>query len=127
MKLEIKCDISGGSIKDLPEPHIRKFDDKRLKRKLIVNITVYYSLGRHYYVSVREEFNSIYDAKEKGGRDCWDDEIGKGKNFYIPKFDNRLEMEKYLRRLKRWVFPKHKFEYNTCGNITKKWFYRDGD
>lgn len=87
--------LHGGHIKDIPPPIIRFFDDKRRKREVRVNITVFdaFALGVHFHVDMWEQNDSILDRRRRGSyckkpgwRECWDDQEGKGRGFH-DKFD----------------------------------------
>lgn len=68
--------ISGGKIADFPGPHRRKFDDKRRKRKVSVEISTFTGFAFnavHYYLTFRVEENPIWDEEKQTWRTCWDD------------------------------------------------------
>ena len=67
----------GGHIKDYPNAR-RMFPGKK-KRLVSVSIHKYYGIGAHFHVTLSEENNPIWDAKEKGWRECWDDTKAKGR------------------------------------------------
>lgn len=66
----------GGHLADIPEPHIRKFPNPFVKREVKITISRYYGYGEHYYVSVKEESNPIWNGST--WVDAWDDKEGKG-------------------------------------------------
>lgn len=80
--------FTGNSIYDIPEPHIRKWPGCKDKRQLRIQIARYYGPGVHYYVSIHQESNPIWDGRPSdydnsrpvGWTEAWDDEEGKGKD-----------------------------------------------
>ena len=88
--------LTGGYLKDLPLPHRRKFPGEEL-RSVWISVSRYSAVGGcHYYVSIREENNPIWDPRTNGERNsdflgtaygdkivgwhrAWDDEEGNGK------------------------------------------------
>lgn len=101
------------SIKDIPKPHKREWDDKRLKRNVFVGITSWkgVSIGaKHYYVNIYEDDNPI---------------VFEGRCFYFsddPLCKGITLKEKSFKRLSgaiEWAvlilidkFPKHRIECN---------------
>jgi len=124
----------GGNIAELPKPRRRRYGTrKREKRPVKVSVHKYYGLGQHYWVSLHEDDNPIWDKKEKGWRFCWDDNEGKGRIFSEP-FLSMLSAQLWIEEMVKTEFPKKHFELNTNLNgLTeedeKVWFgtYKEGD
>lgn len=77
--------IHGGRIADFPGPHRRKFDDRRRKRTVTVEISTFegFCAGAvHYYLTFRVEDNPLWDEEEQTWRTCWDDPEAK---YELPK------------------------------------------
>lgn len=111
----------GGHLVDLSLPHVRRFDDKRRKRHVYVEIHTWrgLSLGaKHWYVSVREEDNPIWDEAEQTWRVCWDDKEACGRTIRIEvlKQDSAWRA---IRRLQRWVFLDHVFVHQSTQKKVK--------
>lgn len=121
----------GGKLSEIPKPHRRLFDDKRRKRKLKISVQVFYGIGRHYHVTVRQEDNPIwnpltqaqaspswrevqnmdYGKEIVGWQLAWDDEDGHGKSV-LDKFDTLTQAKNFIKKaVKR--FPNHKVVWNT--------------
>ena len=88
-KKKIDSFHSGGYRDELPLPKVRKFNNKRKKRKVEVTITTFQSMyiegigGSHFYISLEEEGNPLLDRSAEGPAwvDCWDDDDYEGKRF----------------------------------------------
>jgi len=120
----------GGEIEDIPEPRVWYFPHYPYKRNVRVNITLYSGMGVHYYASVEEEDNAVWDPgwrKGEGGwTRCWGCDEKKGLRF-DQQCNTAEEAERWVRETLRKKFPRktHKYSYD-CGE-PKKWFYREGD
>jgi len=80
-------EIYGGKLEEFPKQGRRRFGPKsKAKREVELSIHRYYQIGVHYWVSLHEENNPFWDAKEKAWRECWDDPEVKGEfmNFQAP-------------------------------------------
>lgn len=100
-------DVSGGHIADYPGPHRRYYDDRRRKRKVTVGVIVY-SIGKHYWVSMRQDDNPIWDGKS--WRLCWDDKESRGR-VLSRQCDNKIEVHHFVRHAMHFVFPGHKLDW----------------
>lgn len=99
--------FSGGYIKNIPKPHIRQWPGHPTKRRIRVQILQYaLAGGRHYRADIKEEDNPIWnrlthaEANPKwekiqgteygntviGWQMSWDDEEGKGRQFFSEAF-----------------------------------------
>ena len=96
----------GGHIKQVPKPHKRWYDDKRRKRPVKITVMGFWGLGRHYYVSIKEDGNGIWNTKEKTWQECWDDPAARGQQF-DKKFDNMVLAAEWVRTMTKKHFPKH--------------------
>lgn len=82
---------SGGYLNEIPEPHIRKFPNPYSKRKVKITVSRYYGYGIHYYVSIREDDNPIWNSERNLWTRAWDDKEGEGKtdtDLYFDGDDN---------------------------------------
>jgi hypothetical protein len=123
---KVTREIYGGKLEDIPKPRKRKFPG-RTKRKVEVSIESYELVGgRHFYPSIQEEKNPIWDKKEKAWRSPWIDPKGEGKRE-SSRFDTLEEARAWVRKMLK-KFPKetHKVEYE-YGPRRPKWLYREGD
>jgi hypothetical protein len=67
--------VMGGYLKDIPDPHIRRFPDYG-KRHVSVNVTTWagYAPGAiHWRATINEEGNPLWDSREGVWRKAWDD------------------------------------------------------
>jgi hypothetical protein len=94
---------SGGYIKEVPLPHKRWYNGRR-KREVKIGVYVWWGTGTHYYASVEEDDNAIWNTKENLWQLCWDDPE-KGKRF-DKKFDNIGQARDWVTKLLRKHFPK---------------------
>ena len=117
--------ICGGNMVDIPKPHIRMFDDKRLKRKVSLTITQYTGIGSHYYITLKEQNNSILDTKDNKWRLCWGDDLGVGK-----RVESKVDTEEEIKKEVNYLFEEN-FNKKTHRIVNKqyykKWFYKEGD
>jgi len=121
--------IYGGKLKELTKrPCKRKYPGKE-KRSVDISISRFSGIGVHYFVSIREEYNYIWDKKEKTWRQPWSsykDKKGRGQTF-ISKFNTYREAARYVKEIiaEHFSTKTHKYEYE--GEGTGRWLYRDGD
>jgi hypothetical protein len=113
--------VTGGHIKDFQHlsPFTRKFPNRYSRRKVKVTISRYYGYGPHYYVTIQEEDNPIWDGKE--WRMCWDDKEGKGISdtdlYFGGDMDAKIRVEAYQEALGKAnmlikkYFANHKVEW----------------
>ena len=100
----------GGYLKELlfSDPPRRFFDDKRRKRPVHVKIICYGDyggIGVHYYVTVTEDHNPIWDSKQNIWTSAWDDYVGEGKKFEN-KFNTYIAAQNYVRKVTKKFPPK---------------------
>lgn len=114
--------ITGGYLEDIPEPHIRKWPGSPHKRELTVRITRYYYEGTHYYISIQEEENPLWngtpyehdESRPVGWVVAWDDKEAQGKTDFNFNTDTRFN---YITEAKHAVdkilenFPDHEVIY----------------
>lgn len=121
--------IYGGKLKELTKPPCKRKYPGKEKRPVHISILRFTGIGTHYYVSIKEEYNFIWDEKEKDWRQPWyssEDKEGSGKIF-IGRFNDYGSAASYVKEIIAEHFDKktHKFEYE--GEGTGRWLYRDGD
>ena len=123
-------EIFGGNVKDYPGAK-RRFPGKR-KREVTVSVRMYYGIGKHYWVSVKEKDNPIWDGEH--WRTCWDDFEGRGR-IESQSFLSMVSAQQWLESLKKKEFPKktHKWMPIDFSGITevdeKNWLgiLKEGD
>jgi len=141
-----KCDrglLSGGYLKDIPKPHRRKFPEFG-PRQVRVHIMKYYGIGVHYYASVEEEDNPIWNPLTYGEKDsywkdtergnevvgwqiAWDDREGRGRRFNSPGTKSPYWIRKWVREtIKKHFRPFDAYEFEDMMG-KRMWFYREGD
>jgi hypothetical protein len=113
----------GGHMKDYPGARRLYTATGRRKRPLELSIIVY-SIGTHYWTTLQEADNPIYDKVEKSWRMCWDDKEGKGR-IESRQCRNILESQRWVRRMTRYVFKNHKLE--TPSYVKKMFVYPEHD
>jgi len=122
----------GGYIKDYPNAK-RKFPGKT-KRRVSVSARMYYGIGKHYWVTMHEEDNPIWDAKEKGWRECWDDLKKNGRIESAP-FLSIVSAQSWIKTMTKKYFPAktHTIGAIDFGGLSEgdeqKWLgiYKEGD
>jgi len=95
----------GGHLKDIPKPHRRWYDDKRRKRTVEIEVMVFWGIGHHYYVNIKEDYNGIWNTKEETWQECWDDKNARGKQF-DKKFSNIIEARLWVETIRKKHFSK---------------------
>lgn len=86
--------VYGGRLEDIPLPHIRLYPTLA-KRPVEIHIHKYYGIGKHYFPTIEEENNPLWDSSEGVWRQAWDDKESKGREF-----SSRFN---YLYQAKNWV------------------------
>lgn len=116
----------GGYLREIPKPHKRKWPESREKRTVNISCSIYSGIGKHYYVSILEEDNPIWNAKREVWQKAWDDKKGKGKSFGTRSFDSHRQAMDHIRKILAENFSPetHWFYENSTGET---WFYREGD
>lgn len=114
--------ISGGYLKDIPQPHRRQWPKETRKRRLNIRISRYSGIGRHYYVAARQEHNPIWDSRDaaswgqpgepNGWRYCWDDKEGAGKFLSSEQFNIHAEATMWIEDVLLPQFPNHNVTIN---------------
>ncbi len=127
----------GGYLRDVPEPRVRIFPHPGIKRAITIRITRYYGVGRHYFASVEERGNPIWDEGVHGWRFCWDDIEKEGRGFHSPRCNSIYWARKWVEEILGKHFPAEQYEYRwqdytqdeeADGRSDRpRWFYRDGD
>lgn len=90
----------------------------------------YDGIGIHYYTSLEEEGNPIWQEKDKAWVTAWDDEKAKGR-----RFDKRCNSQSIARQFIKKTFLEefsretHVLVYDSyVDDFPKvKWFYKGGD
>lgn len=127
---------TGGELVSVPKPHVRYYslvNPHKPKRGVKISVMKYYGAGTHYYVSIKEDDNPIWNAKEH----CWhypaDDVKGRGRDFE-QKFNTLLEAKLFVRDKLKKHFPlsTHKPTHdwdNLVEPERKVWFgrFKEGD
>lgn len=120
----------GGNIAEVPKPHVRFYANSRRKRSVELNITRFAGFGVHYYATVQEVFDPVWDGRPEHGcwRECWDDAMGKGQRF-SEVFNTPGAAERWLRQILAKHFPKrsHKYRRANLGRLPRRWIYPEHD
>jgi hypothetical protein len=96
---------------------------------------MYYGLGKHYWVSMHEEDNPIWDKEGKGWRSCWDDTYENKGRIESAPFLSMISAKQWIERMQKEMFPKktHRLMPIDFGGISErdeqKWLgiYKEGD
>jgi len=87
----------GGHLEEISKPHTRFFPNPYRKRKVTVTISRYYGIGLHYYVSLQEEDNPIWNGE--AWQTAWDDKEGRGRTdtdlFFGGEIEANIRVEAY--------------------------------
>ncbi len=124
----------GGKLKEVPKPWVRWYDTHKAKRPVEVTVMGFWGIGRHYYVTLKEDWNGIWNGKEECWQECWDDDKARGRQF-DSKFDNMVLAAEWVRKIQQKHFPKktHKLsqDWNNLHEKADKkvWYgmFKEGD
>jgi len=115
--MKINLSVMGGRLKDQPKPIVRKFDNKKRKRKVTVHVMTYVGTcvwyAKHYTGVIREEDNPILgkDDGQPAWITCWDDAKAKGQIIFGPCTESEHEAWFWIKSTVKEKFPKHKVEF----------------
>lgn len=118
--------VWGGTIAEVPRPHIRWFPGSRRKREVEVSVSVFEGIGRHFHVGIIEEDNLLWDRKERCWRKCWQDREGMGKTFSA-RFTTEIAARRFIRNVIEEHFSRKTHKIRDLEGRAKRWFYREGD
>lgn len=124
--------IYGGNIAHYPGAR-RQFPGRK-KRRVSISARSYYGIGKHYWVTMHEEDNPIWDTKEKSWRICWDDFEGRGA-IESKSFLSIVSAQGWIKEVQKKQFPTktHVVDAVDFGGLTEadeqKWLgiYKEGD
>jgi hypothetical protein len=74
--------LHGGHLSDIPLPRIRRWPGCPDKRKITIRITRYYDVGIHYFLTIFEEDNPLWNEKNQEWQFAWDDKEYRGKTDF---------------------------------------------
>lgn len=114
----------GGHRADFPKVVQREFPASRKRRKVTLTISIFFGIGRHYYVDLTEEDNPLWDPNQKCWVKPWDDVEAKGQRF-SERFASERAAERWARRIIAKHFPRHRIVRS--GGRDNRWHYKDGD
>lgn len=135
------CGRLGGKLEDVvPQPVLRKWPAAYahgVKRKVRVRVTKFTGIGHHYYVSLTEEDNVVWqttvdDMSERPfWMKPWEDPEGRGRDeskrcFTIGGVDNFIRrcVEKHFPSETHYLETMHEDELRLVNN---RWHYNEGD
>ena len=120
--------VLGGHMKDLPEPHVLKWPNKRgVKRDVRVVLSTWVGVGlgaTHYYVRVEEEDNYIWDG-ERWARPWGGIPDQEGQSFG-GQFDNPLQCRDYAKEIITEHFSNGEHEIRWEGLEVEHLYRREG-
>lgn len=120
-----KVSYFGGNIADYP--NAKRYYADGEPRPIKISITSFEGVlsgACHYYASVKEDFNPIWDGLH--WRQCWDDEDGKGR-MYEKRFNNKEDAQRWVQLIIAKNFPESPIRQtyeNQFDWLPKEWFER---
>lgn len=110
--------ITGGYLKDVPLPHKRRWPGEERQREVRAQVSRYLGGGgRHYYASMEQEQNPIWDTsdaadwgrsgQEMGWICCWDDKGCRGAMLTTRPFDTHIQAMLWFDKMMQERFPDH--------------------
>lgn len=119
--------LVGGRLEEIPQPHKRKFDDRRRKRKVYVSFRTWNGIGKHFYWYMKEETNPIWNRDKRRWQECFDDHGVKGRNLCGHQPTLQAAEEEVRQTFKKEFSPKTHRMVNAFTHSSVWWHYRDGD
>ncbi len=122
----------GGHLKDIPLPHVRYWPGSFKKKEVRIRIMRYYGAGGvHYYASLQEDSNPIWNSAEGYWQEAWDDLEGKGRDEWgIDDWPNRLRSYQLtklkIQEILAREFPPEAYEY-VWDDMTDERIEKEGD
>lgn len=71
--------LMGGTLKEIPLPHVRMSQVDGVKRNVSISVTTYTGScpwAKHYYVGIHVEHNKIWNSETKQWQQPWEDPDG---------------------------------------------------
>jgi hypothetical protein len=139
-------ELSGGHLKDIPLPHLRR-SPRYAPRLVRIVIQHYAGIGVHWYVDIREEHNPIWNPLTNaeahpdwdniqgtewgqeviGWQSAWDDDKGKGRTFHSPRLKSPHQAQNWIREtIAKHFQPESDYDFRDV-LAGKRWFYKEGD
>jgi hypothetical protein len=119
----------GGNIADYPEPHKLCSEDPDYKRDVRVSVTSWIGIGigaKHWYVTIEEEDDMIWDEEDQYWVKCWDHpDKYKGRHF-SEQFIGEADAKSWA----RMIVAKHFSDgsHNVRDESGTPWMYdKEGD
>jgi len=130
--------VFGGRLTDVPEPHVYYFagpgQDRRLKRNVKAWIIRYAGGGIHYYATVQEDGDFVWDGRstDEKPEGCWRACHGDPKvngRRYDRQCKTVEQAEAFIRETFAEHFPAKRYRRMGSGgrSIPKRWVYAEGD
>lgn len=119
------CGHYGGLVPDNP---IRMWPKCQRKRRVTISIIMFYGIGQHYWVSLKEDGNPVWNTEEGYWFEPWSDRDpeGRGKRLDTQKFNTLIEAKRWIAETLAKEFPKKTHTYYNS-NTYKRWYYKEGD
>lgn len=118
--------VHGGHLTEIPMPHKRMFPGRKKRRVRVHWHSWAGAGGHHYYVTITEEGNPIYNVSRHCWQQAWDDTKYKG-IYLSDKFANTVLARAWVQKMQRENFPRKTHILEWESGDTRKWFYREGD
>ena len=123
--------IYGGKIADYPEPHKLRSEDPEYKREVIVSVTTFVGTSPgavHWYASVEEETDLIWDEEEQKWRKCWDHPDKYEGRRFSEQFTSEANARSWARAIAEEHFSGDKYKFRGSFGTRIDWMYvREGD
>lgn len=102
--------LSGGYLREIPKPHIRRYPNSKSKRTLTIQVLQYPGFP-HYFVVLRGEHNTIWNSQEEVWQEAWDDKEGAAPYHDSGELDNYQEVLDWIEANAEKYFPSCDWKY----------------
>jgi hypothetical protein len=114
-------------ISEIPEPHRRYFDEHpEEKRRVTATVSFFYGTGSHFHVELVEEPNYVYDPEQESWLAPTGDSAGEGRRRFM-KFRREDTARRWIHRVFEEEFSPELHRLEFAGDVSRHWFYPEGD
>lgn len=126
MDQELNHTMTGGYLREIPEPHVRYFSLPGARRRRVrVLVGVFSGIGRHYHVSSKVEDDYIWNEARELWQNPWDAQFLAGA-IDMQRFDSAHQARAYIEDVLTPKYPADAYELVFEGEA-HAWFYPEHD
>ncbi|MFO8064239.1 MAG: hypothetical protein ACQETQ_06530 [Spirochaetota bacterium] len=115
------------TLSQIPSPHNRFFPHHADRpRRVYVTISFFHGTGSHFHVEMQEEHNYVFDPETEEWLEPDNDPRGEGRHRFM-KFSREETARRWVEDVFSQEFSNRTHELVFRGDVTQRWFYREGD